>query len=35
MNYYISVLFRAIPLLMGAICLGYGFYVTDLGQAMV
>lgn len=34
MNYYISVLFRAIPLLMGAICLGYGFYVKDLGQAM-
>lgn len=34
MNYYISILFRAIPLVMGAICLGYGFYVKDLGQAM-
>ncbi|GAA0866722.1 MULTISPECIES: DUF2776 family protein [Peptostreptococcaceae] len=34
MNYYISILFRAIPLVMGAICLCYGFYVKNLGQAM-
>jgi len=27
MNYGISVLFRAIPLLMGAVCLGLGLYV--------
>ncbi|WP_223917936.1 DUF2776 family protein, partial [Enterococcus faecium] len=27
MNYYISILFRAIPLVMGAMCLGYGSYV--------
>lgn len=34
MNYYISILFRAIPLIMGAICLFYGFYVKDLGQSI-
>lgn len=34
MNYYISILFRAIPLAMGAMCLGYGIYVKDLGQAI-
>lgn len=33
MNIYISILFRAIPLLMGAVCLGYGFYVNALKQA--
>ncbi|MFQ8888098.1 MAG: DUF2776 family protein [Bilophila wadsworthia] len=27
MNYWISVLFRIIPLAMGAICLGYGWYI--------
>ncbi|CEI74251.1 MULTISPECIES: DUF2776 family protein [Romboutsia] len=32
MNYYISIFFRAIPLLMGVVCLGYGFYVKNLGQ---
>ncbi|BDF57458.1 membrane protein [Christensenellaceae bacterium] len=31
MNLKISVLFRAIPLLMGAICLGFGFYVRGMG----
>lgn len=34
MNYYISILFRAIPLVMGGMCLGYGIYVKDLGQAI-
>ena len=29
MNYSISVLFRLIPLAMGAICLGLGLYVLD------
>ena len=29
MNYSISVLFRLIPLVMGAICLGLGLYVLD------
>ncbi|MGW9229696.1 DUF2776 family protein [Pseudorhizobium sp. NPDC055634] len=32
MNYGISVLFRAIPLMMGAVCLGLGLYVLS-GQA--
>ena len=32
MNYGISVLFRAIPLAMGAICLGFGFYILSGGQ---
>ncbi|MCR2786038.1 MULTISPECIES: DUF2776 domain-containing protein [unclassified Microbacterium] len=36
MNYGISILFRAIPLLMGAVCLGFGLYVlgggTDAGH---
>ncbi|MDK0546827.1 DUF2776 family protein [Clostridium perfringens] len=27
MNYYISILFRVIPLLMGLICLTYGSYI--------
>ena len=31
MNYGISVLFRAIPLVMGAICIGYGWYIRDSG----
>ena len=31
MNYWISILFRAIPLLMGAICLGLGLYVRAGG----
>ena len=31
MNYGISILFRAIPLLMGAICLGFGLYVAAGG----
>ena len=30
MNYWISVLFRIIPLAMGAICLGYGWYIWDM-----
>lgn len=32
MNLKISVLFRAIPLLMGAICLGFGLYVRGMGM---
>lgn len=32
MNYYISILFRAIPLLMGIICLTYGSYIYTLGD---
>jgi len=36
MNYGMSILFRAIPLLMGAVCLGFGWYVlsggTDAGH---
>ncbi len=31
MNYWISILFRAIPLAMGAVCLGLGFYVRSGG----
>lgn len=31
MNFTISVLFRAIPLAMGAICLAYGWYLWDSG----
>ncbi|EGT3615536.1 DUF2776 domain-containing protein [Clostridium perfringens] len=34
MNYYISILFRAIPLLMGAICLTYGLYINSLGDKL-
>lgn len=33
MNIYMSVFFRLVPLLMGAICLGYGFYINALKQA--
>ena len=32
MNYWISVLFRIIPLAMGTICLGYGWYIWDMGS---
>jgi hypothetical protein len=32
MNRTISVIFRAIPLLMGAVCLGYGVYVYTGGS---
>lgn len=32
MNYGISILFRAIPLLMGAVCLGFGLYVLSGGS---
>lgn len=31
MNYGISVLFRAIPLLMALFCFGYGFFVFNYG----
>lgn len=31
MNYGISVLFRAIPLLMALFCFGYGAFVLDMG----
>lgn len=31
MNLKISVFFRAIPLIMGAICFGFGFYVRGMG----
>lgn len=31
MNYWISVLFKIIPLAMGAIRLGYGWYIWDMG----
>ncbi|QCB94392.1 DUF2776 family protein [Cellulomonas shaoxiangyii] len=32
MNPFISVLFRAIPLLMGAVCLAFGLYVLSSGD---
>lgn len=32
MNIYMSIFFRLVPLFMGAICLGYGFYVNALKQ---
>ena len=32
MNYWISILFRAIPLAMGAICLAFGLYVESGGS---
>ncbi len=32
MNYWISVLFRIIPLAMGVICLAYGWYIWDSGD---
>lgn len=32
MNYFISIVFRAIPLAMGAICLGFGLYVLSGGS---
>ena len=35
MNYWISVLFRIIPLAMGAICLGYGWYIWDMGLSLI
>lgn len=31
MNKEMSILFRAIPLAMGAICLGYGLYIWNMG----
>lgn len=31
MNYGISVLFRAIPLLMALVCFGYGWFIYDYG----
>lgn len=31
MNYGISVLFRAIPLLMALFCFGYGWFVYEYG----
>ncbi len=31
MNYGISVLFRAIPLLMALFCFGYGWFITSYG----
>lgn len=34
MNIYMSIFFRLVPLLMGAICLGYGFYVDKLEQTV-
>lgn len=34
MNYYISILFRAIPLFMGIICFTYGFYINSLGDKL-
>lgn len=34
MNYYMSILFRAIPLFMGAICLTYGLYINTLGDKL-
>ncbi|WP_286471459.1 DUF2776 family protein, partial [Parabacteroides goldsteinii] len=33
MNYGISVLFRAIPLLMALFCFGYGWFVYEYGTA--
>lgn len=33
MNYWISVLFRIIPLAMGAVCLAYGWYIWDSGDS--
>lgn len=32
MNIYMSIFFRLVPLLMGIICLGYGFYINTLRQ---
>jgi hypothetical protein len=32
MNFGISILFRAIPLLMAAVCLGFGLYVLSGGD---
>jgi len=32
MNFTISVIFRAIPLVMGAICLAYGLYILNTGD---
>ncbi|MBS6042600.1 MAG: DUF2776 family protein, partial [Clostridium baratii] len=34
MNFYMSIFFRLVPLLMGAICLGYGFYVNALKETV-
>lgn len=34
MNYGISILFRAIPLLMALFCFGYGAFVIDTGTDM-
>ena len=34
MNYGISILFRAIPLLMALFCFGYGAFVIDAGTDM-
>ncbi len=33
MNYGISILFRAIPLLMAVFCFGYGWFIFDIGDA--
>ena len=33
MNYGISILFRAIPLLMAVFCFGYGAFIYDYGDA--
>ena len=35
MNYGISVLFRAIPLLMALFCFGYGWFVYEYGTRAV
>lgn len=32
MNYWISILFRIIPLAMGAICISYGWYIWYMGS---
>lgn len=34
MNKYMSIFFRGVPLLMGAICFFYGIYVTELGEKL-
>lgn len=34
MNFYMSIFFRLVPLFMGAICLGYGFYINALKQTV-
>ncbi len=34
MNYGISVLFRAIPLLMALFCFGYGWFVYEYGTVL-